>query len=365
MSNHLMLIPGGAWSLPRPLLTSDRLESWSYRLLTSRDVTIGPLDGVEGCDLTFNVNSTIRGGGSLTYSGPPVDWMKHRIQVFYRCAAQGQEAEWPLGVFIPSAPETAYADLVEPVELELYDKLYLLDMNKNRNSYSVPAGAIVTDRIRGILSGAGYANAVTDSTETLKSALAWPAGTSYLRIVNDLLAAINYFSVYADGNGIFRCEPYVRPQDRTPSFAFRDDSQGIYSPQFSRLHDTFSVPNRFLAIGTVEGEALPPVAYATDDDPASPYSYESRNIRITEVEENVDATSPAVLQAYVDRRLSELQRSTRTLSISHLPIPVQLNDVVTFTRDRHGISVTAVVQTLEMDSATGSLVRATLREVEA
>lgn len=348
-----------------PVLAAHREVAWRFDLLDKNDTVLAELDGVTGCSLSYNINATVRGGGTLTYAGAPIDWMRHRIQPWYTMHAEGQQLDWPLGVFIPATPSTRYADTAEPVELELYDKMHLLDQHRTRTSYSIRAGTVVTTTLKQLLGTGRYRYAVTDSTETLRTSMTWPAGTSLLRIGNDLLEAINYASLYADPYGVFRADPYVRPQDRTAAAVFQDDANSIYAPDFTREHDTFSVPNEVVLIGTVEGEAPAPVASAVDTNPGSPYSFAARGLVITHVEEGVDATSPAVLRALAARRLTELQRSTRTLQIAHLPVPITLGDVVDFRRQAHHIQARATVQTMALDMAVDALCTTTLREVAA
>ncbi|MEV4902348.1 hypothetical protein AB0K08_13525 [Citricoccus sp. NPDC055426] len=365
MSNELFLVEPPTWIDPAPLLASNREQSWSFRLLNKKDVVLDEMDGVTACDLNLNVNAEIRGGGSLSYAGPPVDWMSHRIQPWITVKGGGQEVTWPLGVFIPSAPRRDFGDEDQPVSLELYDKGYLMTAQAaTANTYAVPAGTVVTDRVRMLLVNSGNRCSVTDAPDTLRTSMTWPAGTSYQRIINDLLDSINYFALYVDAYGTFRADPYIRPQDRSPAFGFKDDAQGIYSPSFTHERDDFSVPNRVILLSQVEGEEPALVSVATDDDPNSQYSYEARGIRIVHTQEGVEATSQAKLDQIARRRLEELQRVTSTYQIQHLPVPLELNDTARFIRDAHGIRALTTIQTMKL-SMGNALCETTLREVAA
>ena len=363
MSDDLFLLDPPEWVNPAPLLTSSREQSWRFDLLNRADVQVGVMDGVKSCSLNLNVNAEIRGGGSLTYAGEPIDWPQHRVQPWITVRGGGQEMSWPLGVFLMVSPEKDYGTAGGPVTLQLYDTGQRISgKSSTARVWSAPAGAVVTDVVRHLLGRAGVRSAVTDSTATLRTAMTWPPGTPYKRMINDLLDSINYFGIYVDAYGVFRADPYVRPQDRAPAFGFVDDGNSIYSTGFTHSADTFSIPNQVILVSQVDGEQPPMVATVEDNDPASPYSVVSTGLWTPHVEEGVDAADQATLQALAERRLSELQRVTSTYEITHLPVPLTLNDAVTFRRDAHGVSALTTVQTMEL-SMSDDLCRTTLREV--
>lgn len=365
MATQIFLVDdAGRWTQPRDPLTGHRSESWRVDLLNNQDAVVSQLIGVSGGSFEFNVNATIRGGGSLAYSGPPIDWNQHRVQPWYRIEAGDEVVEWPLGVFLVATPDSKHTDADVSVDLALYDKTLILDQDKTPTSFSVAKGANVIASVRSVLAAAGQTRtAIEDSTQTLSKAMVWPVGTSRLRIINDLLDAANYFSIWVDGEGIFRAEPYRAPANRGQSYAFRDDSKGIYSPTFSHEFDTFEVPNRVIVIGQSEGDTEAP-SVVVEDTGSGPFSYPSRGRWITRVEEGVEATDTSTLQGIARRFLAEGQQVGSTYSINHAPIPLELNSVVGFERAARGIQVNATVQTITYSMETGALCQTTLREYQ-
>src|SRR5690606_30012693 len=130
----------------------------------------------------------------------------------------------------------------------------------------------------------------------LTSPMVWEAGTSKLRIVNDLLAAIDYNSLWVDGQGNFRATPYVRPAARSITYSILNDESGaalvreladgqesIYLDEWSRDRDVYGVPNKVVAVATGTGDEEPLVGVATNEDPASPFSEPSRGRWIVHV----------------------------------------------------------------------------------
>lgn len=347
---------------PADPLTGHRTESWRVDLLNQRDVVVTQLLGVTGGEFTFNVNATIRGSGSIEYGGIPVDWNQYRLQPWYRAEAGGQVVEWPLGVFLVATPSTEYYDGGKTVSLEMYDKTKILEDDQIPASYQVPAGTNVITAVLAVLAAAGQTRTAFEATtQTTATAMVWPAGTPRLRIINDLLDAANYFSIWADGDGVFRAEPYQLPGSRGVAWGFADDDKSIYSPEFTHDFDTFDVPNRVIVTGQSDGDTAAPVA-VVDDNTAGPFSIPTRGRVISRHEEGQDATDTATLQGIARRLLQESQQVGSSFSIKHAPVPLNLNDVATFRRATETIDVAATVQTISYSMDTGALCSTTLRE---
>lgn len=364
MSNQIFLVDdSGRWQKDADPFTSNRVESWRVDLLDLNDSVVGSLDGVSGGSLTFNSNATIRSGGNIEYQGEVIDWLKHRIQPFYKIQAAGKTVEWSLGVFIPSTPGTSYGDGANSVSIELYDKMHILDEDKLETSYSAAKGINVTDRVRSLIRGVGETKvAVTDSEAVLSTGMVWEAGTSKLRIINDLLGAINYFSIWVDGYGTWRADPYLYPYERPIAFGFVDDASGIYDPEFVNEVDAFNIPNKVVCIGQSDGNAPAKIGVATNEDPKSPYSYLNRGRWITRTEEGVEATSQTVLDALARRYLLEGRLAGSTFDVNHAPIILALNDVVGFRRDLEGIDIRGTVESMTYSMEVGALCQTKIRE---
>lgn len=309
MATQVFLVDDtGRWVAPHDPMTSHRAEKWRFDLLNNQDALVSSLIGVTGGTFEFNVNAAIRGGGSISYHGPAVNWNQHRIQPWYRVESAGEVVEWPLGVFLVATPSSKHTDAGIEAGLSLYDKTLILDQDKTPTSYTVSKGANVIAAVRTVLSQAGQARtAIEGSSQTLAKALVWPAGTSCLRIINDLLEAANYFSIWVDGEGVFRAEPYLPPADRGRAFAFEDNDKSIYSADFTNDFDTFEVPNRVVVIGQSEGDTEAPTATVTDTS-SGPFSFSARGRWITRVEEGVEATDAGTLTSIARRFLSEGQQ---------------------------------------------------------
>lgn len=347
-----------------PLL-GHRDEVWRWDVLTLAEAPGGTLDGVEDATLEFNVNATIRGGGNLTWSGvEEPDWSKILLQPWYVLNTPEGPIGWPRGVFIPAAPVDAHTDTGKTVDVELYDKLLILDQDKVDKTYTVAEGTNVVTAIIVVIESAGQTrHAIEDKADTLKHPMVFEAGTSKLAIVNELLSSINYFSLWCDGYGVYQGRPYQEASARPVVRTFVDDEDSIFAPDFTHDRDMFNIPNKVIEVGRGDGDTEGLVATATNEDPRSPYSYQARGRWIVHVDTDVEATSQGVINGIATRRLGELSRTASAVDFEHAHVPLELNDIVEFKRGDRDLAIRAAVQTMTISTATGDLVKTKIREV--
>ena len=325
----------------------------------STESVTGRLDGVTGCRVEHNVNAQIRGGCSLSLRdvGQELDWASVRFRPWVRV----NNLTWPLGVFLPASPSLSHDEFGSAWDVPCLDKTSILDQDVMTTSYSVPAGAVVTDQVAELIAGAREAStASAPSTLTTRPPQTWEPGTSRLRIINDLLDGINYFSLWADRHGLFRAEPYRRPQDRSLAATFAAGEAAIHSPRWSRAQDIAGAPTRTVVI--VEGDEETPGMTATADntDPASPYSIPSRGRVVARTYTGVEAADQPTLDALAARYLADASTPSATLEVQHASVPLDGNDVVRFASA--GVDTLAVVEGWQVDLTPGSLMTGTWRE---
>lgn len=346
----LWLPPG-----PDPLTAAHRVEEWRVDTLSRDDTPLETLDGVTGVSVEHNSNRVIHGGGRLDVDDVDqvADWLDLRVRVWYEVAGVDP---WPVGTFLCSAPGEQHAATGRAWSVELLDKLAILDADGMQGTYSLPAGTVVTTAVRTLITDAGEtALAVTDSAETLIAAMVWEAGTTRLRIINDLLAGINYFALRTDLYGRYTATPYVPPGDRATVL---DLTAGrIVSEDWTRDQDLASVPNRVILVGRGSGDVEALVAVAENTDPTSRLSIPSRGRVIAVTETGVEASSQDVLDGLAARKLADLSAPSATRVIAHAPVPVGLHDVVSHE------GVRGAIQSWSLDLAVGEDMRTNLREV--
>lgn len=339
---------------------SSRTEDYWVELLDANDGLIRRLTSTKNGTLTLNVNRPIRGGGKITIiDEPDITWTSHRLRMWF----QADDSEpISLGVFVPTSPDATRGDGTVETIVDFHDKLIIPSQDAVDETFSIAAGSIITDVVTEVIESTGEnALAITESAATASSSMTWAAGTSKLRIINDLLAYINYFSLAVDRNGVFVSRPYAKPASRPVARIFARGKDSVHVRQWVRSQDLFSVPNKVILVtsGSEDAEALSGTYSNTVAD--SPYSYQARGRWITHVETGVEAADEATLDSLAERRLISLSSPSATISISHLHVPLELNDVVRFITSE--TDVLAVVERMDVKLTPGSLVRAIWREV--
>ena len=356
--------------IPESVLTGHRQERWWVERLNVGGGSEGKLDGVREASVENNVNAQISGSGRLLVdrvAGVTINWLADRVRTWWQVGAYA----WPLGTYIPSVPTAGYRQVqdalgtrsMEPVwSVELLDTLTVMAEDAITDAYSLPAGSIVTDAVIQVITDAGETAAVTPSDETLLVEQTWPAGTSRLRIANDLLQTINYFSLRADGWGRLAAQPYRSPASRPVARAFVPGETSIHLPEITREEDLWKVPNVVIlrTQGTEDSEGLTSVLF--NDDPDDPLSTVGRGRVIAHVEENVEASSQQVLDEIAERTLRDLAAPIAKLELSHAIVPLSINDVIEIEDEAHR---RGVVQTTSTTLAVGALTRTTILEVKS
>ena len=376
MSGLAWVLPDGrTTTLPAgwaPLTGHRVAETYEWRLLDDRDRFVGLLDGVESGSLDGNVNADTRWTGQLTWSGDPLtqpSWRDTRVQPAYTATlGDGSTVTWPLGVFLCSSPDDAYTDGLVTCSVALFDKTLIPRRTRVRFSYTVTAGVNVIDKVRTLLNlYYGGRHTIEDSTATLRSSMTWEADTPWLTVINELLSAAGYFALAADGDGVLRSGPYVRPQDRPRVFDFTDGDVSIYDPGFTHRKDDFDVPNRVSLSSRADGDTPALRSSITLDDiaPGHPWATSTTGQIIDRVERDVEATSQAVLDAKAERLMREALQVTSDVQLTHAPVPLGLLDRVRFRRTfEHGaLDLDAVVQTMSIDCTPGADWTSNVREV--
>jgi hypothetical protein len=336
------------------------MRRWSFELLDSQDRPLGTLDGVTGGSAEIVAQSVLGGSGNLVLDHRrDIDWMSHRLRATFHDAA----VSWPVGTYLLSSPTENHTAFGLTYDVGLLTKMNVIKEDTVEDRYSLPEGSPVIPAVVGLIESTGETRiAATPSTSTLTSGLTWEAGTPKLTIINDLLQAAGYWSLWCDGAGLFRVEPYTNPADRPVSYSFEHGEASVHFPDWTRDQDLSSVPNRFLAIGQGDEEAPPLVGVAVNEDPASPFSYQSRGRWITATEEGVEGDTQAVFDVYAAKKLREAMTPVARLSVTHAMLPLDPNDLVSFTGE-DAVRRLATVQRMRIGFTFDTDVDAEWREV--
>lgn len=341
---------------------------------------IGDIKGVTGGNLAWSSKSSIHSSGQIEISdiGDNIDWLNARVKItIYTKDDDGEETATPVGVYMPAAPVHSWSGGARTYTVELLDKLSLLDTDiitdshGNAETYTVKKGANIVRTVKAIIADLGETSPAIveeESPETALSDMVFPTGTSRLKIINDLLDAANYFSLWCDGEGRYRVTKYRAPHLRTPVYEmeqpFVEGENSLLGEDWSHDEDIYSIPNRVVAVqqGDDEEEGLSAVADLNVLDPSSKFNQKNRGRYITEVYDGVEATSQANLNAWAERKLDELANAANKVEIEHVFLPdLLMNDTILF---RAGdVEMTGAVTNTEFDLDPQAMVKTKLRSV--
>lgn len=338
----------------------------TVKLFTRQGTPLGDLEGVLGGQIDASAYATVKSTGSLTVKdvGQIVDgqWSQYRVQPIY--TVNGEET--PLGVFLPSTTTDDWDDTTRTWTVELADKTSILDGTVLGEFYTVPAGSNVVSTVKALIERSGEAaGAITPSTQTTLGTLTFEPKDTLLSVINDLLGAANFFSLWCDGEGQYQVTPATSVTARPITAEFVDgrDGTALYKPGFSREQDMNSIPNRVIAISSSDADEPAMTARAENRNPDSPFSFDTLGYWIDHVEENVETTSQEALQQYAQRRLESLSSAVANIEITHWFEPLIFNNAVRFRSQPARIDGRYTVSKYSIPLTELGLMKTTLREV--
>ena len=344
-----------------PGLDKHRQAKFIYTLLDWEGREIRPLTNVTGGTITLSGSSRLRASGSIDLASTDdgIEWAKNRVRIEY--APSGTPA-WGLGVFTLSAPTRTYTEAGSTWSVELSSLLALPDADCVERTYTVKAGSNLVNTAASILRETGLNTlSVTPSAAQASGDIVYDPGKSKLTIANDLLGAAGYWAAHPDGTGAIHLDPYVRPAARGVAYDFCEGARAIHLPEWEYELDAASVPNKIVLVseGSQDKPAL--VGVAMNEDPSSPYSYPSRGRWVTETQTGVEAANQESISSQARRRLIEVSTPSASITLQHMPIPLQPNSVVGFSSQ--GLSTRGVVREISYTLDPTSLVKTKLLEV--
>lgn len=300
----------------RELLYGARRTTHRYELLehdpaTGIDNLIGFLDGVQsGGSLTWNASQPVKKSGNLRVADLPtaaagliriadVDIVTTRIRPVR--VIDGLP-EMPLSIYVVTASPEQWSGTGRVYAVEMHDKSTVLAQDSFDETFTAPDDVPVLTIVKQIVESSGERIDVDASDlRTLTSPKVYGPDSSKLGIINDLLAAVGYRSLFVDGTGAFRTVLADRPATRSVRYSMLNDAEGqklireltdgdesIYSPDWTRDRNVYKVPNRIKAVQRTTGDLEPLTGIATNENPDSPFSQPRRGRWIVHTEMNVE-----------------------------------------------------------------------------
>ena len=332
-----------------------------------------PIDGdrlgylrLIGGQLDGSIHTELRWSGQISClnSTPPGGWDRYQIRISADVRQDGGPLRSvTLGTFIPATSQVARDG--RPAELELYSPLLRLRDYLTTETVSVPPKTPILPAAwrfaweAGVNSDIGIG--IPGLGPEMREAQVWPAGTSHLRIVNDLLATAGWMSADVTPTGWVTSTPWQPPAQRGVAHTFRAGPEALHAADWVEEQDLFLVPNRVICT-TMGGEQPAMSAFADNNDPSSPTSIPARGGRVKAVTEDHEAANQAALQAIANRRIVTMSQKVRNIPLKHIFIPgVTLNSVTQLIGD--DINERCVLTTQTIPLRYDALVESGLRVV--
>jgi hypothetical protein len=132
----------------------------------------------------------------------------------------------------------------------------------------------------------------------------------------------------------------------------------------------YEIPNRVIASATSDPDTAPLIGEATNTDPNSPFSYPSmgnrwitKTLDPSELPDGDTATQQAFLDSQAQQSLNTSSSPQASRQVKHLPVPINIGDVLRFRNTPAGVDSLHVVTSLQLDCTPTGMMQSTLQEV--
>ena len=296
--------------------------SFEYELLDKYDRRIGNLENIT-CSVSYASLTQIKGTASFDLAGkhqPEIDFLNDRIKPYFILKMpDGGQCKWPLGIFLLSSPDKDY----KARRITAYDKTLILAQDKTQKRLVIPQGSNYINAVINLIGNAGIPQVDIPANEaTLAYDKEFDINVSYANIVNELLSAVNYTSLYFDENGVAKAKPYTPPSQRTVELDYTDGEYSIMFEDATETEDYYEVPNVFVVTASNPDMAQPLSSVYINSKPENKLSTVSRGRRIVAHYELSDTASQAALDAYAIRMAYEASQIYSKISFSTALMPI-------------------------------------------
>lgn len=250
-----------------------------------------------------------------------LDWGRAIVRPYMTLSDGVVEARFNLGAYFAKKPKRDLRKTPPTFDVAGFDILDVL-ADPVGQTYAVDAGVGYLAAVEDILIQRGFVQYIIDPTAaslTVPAAKVWPFDdrTSWLTVVNDLLAAVGYAGIWSDWDGRPRCHPYQPPLQRAPEWTYEADGiRSMIAPDRSVEQDYYRAPNRWVFYqrnnteqAPVEGNGM----YTYINQSVGPTSVDARDRVISRVE-GLDAADHASLVRHAQELIDIDMRVPTTYS---------------------------------------------------
>ena len=277
------------------------------------------------CDSDAEVKLSLSGEFVLNIQDP--NWLKARIKPYL--IIDGKESS--LGEYLISqADDCTDKKGVKFWQIKGMDLGRIPQRSRTEKRVLFQAGQRYTDIVQSILLELGISRIIAiQSDATLKNDRAdWEIGTSWIKIINSLLAEINYQSLWFDTEGNARIQPHRQVDGTVIDHRYESGELSQIKPQVDISSDIYKAYNVFTAMVSSPEYEEPMIAVSVNDIPTSRISTVNIGRVQAPIEKLDDIANQEELQKYVDNLRFQSMCSTETISFRTALNQHQVRDIV-------------------------------------
>lgn len=277
------------------------------------------------CDSDAEVKLSLSGEFVLNIQTP--NWLKARIKPYLIIG----EKESSLGEYLISqADDCTDKKGVKFWQIKGMDLGRIPQRSRTEKRVLFQAGQRYTDIVQSILLELGISRIIAiQSDATLKNDRAdWEIGTSWIKIINSLLAEINYQSLWFDTEGNARIQPHRQVDGTVIDHRYESGELSQIKPQVDISSDIYKAYNVFTAMVSSPEYEEPMIAVSVNDIPTSRISTVNIGRVQAPIEKLDDIANQEELQKYVDNLRFQSMCSTETISFRTALNQHQVRDIV-------------------------------------
>jgi hypothetical protein len=359
------------------IFIGNRYESWKFELLSLSGGEYIHSDWITNYvnekESNININFSRKTIGNCKIKlndNIDINYVSDRIKIYY-CL---DNYEFPLGVYMPLTPPR-HIEEDDSITRNIlgYGLLKALDDNKVEASYTISSGTVITTAIKTVLDtiGSWVIYNIEPCDETLPYDKVWLVGTSKLEIINSLLNMINYYPIWASGNGVYRAIPWSDIKNIT--YTFNDDEdECIYTNDIYENKDYAGMFNRVILIANeLSTSANLYKSWSMEDEGIEdhPFSYSNIN-RYVDKRLFSEASSQEYLNLRAKREIRKALELEEPLSFSHGFVTSRENDGLPYQGDHYTFinklmekSATYKIESMNWQLDINANVESTIRRV--
>lgn len=314
---------------------------------------------ITGGSASLGAFTDLKASGTISYKGTSVPDDGDLIRVYYSFEdVLGESVMRAICTcFVKLGDDTHYGTFVEG-KADLKSTLTVLSDDGPGRPYSVAAGSNPVSIAAAIARSLDLRVSATTSTYVLSAQHLFDPDVKWLEIVNWLLDAAGYSSVYPDSMGTLQMHPYIEPTKREPSWWFRNDGKSALKRGITHSDNRAGVPNAVRLWYEDDSCGLYAEAINIDKRSTASTSVLGRTTSIREeIEELAGNTASAKLESLEAATKKKLVDNSTRIEYMEIPcmyVPIEPNDCVGLNETDSGIEFIGGVTSIDVDFAIGA-----------